>query len=94
MGEQDRTIIRALRCSASVPPADAVCKRCAYGIVEEWKLGSEEQRRYEVVSCDTDRIVVDAADRLEELTGGKPKQKAAQRAGTPKGGNQVKPYTL
>lgn len=24
---------------------------------------------YEVVSCDTDRIAVDAADRLEELTG-------------------------
>lgn len=71
MTEQDRTLIRALRCSANVPPEDEVCKRCAYGIVEEWKLGSEEQRRYEIVSCDTDRIVVDAADRLEELTGGK-----------------------
>lgn len=34
MGEQDRTIIRALRCSANVPPADEVCKQCAYGIVE------------------------------------------------------------
>lgn len=71
MGEQDRTIIRALRCSASVPPADAVCKRCAYGIVEKLELWDGTE--HEIVSCDTDRIVVDAADRLEELTGGKPK---------------------
>lgn len=69
MTEQDRTLIRALRCSANVPPEDEVCKRCAYGIVEEWKLGDGTEQ--EIVSCDTDRIVVDAADRLEELTGGK-----------------------
>ena len=42
MTEQDKTLIRALRCSANVPPEDEVCKRCAYGIVEEWKLRGEE----------------------------------------------------
>lgn len=61
-------IIRALRCSASVPPADEACRKCAYGIVE--KLELEDGNEHEFVSCDTDRIVVAAADRLEELTGG------------------------
>ncbi len=68
MTEQDRTIIRALRCSASVPPEDEVCKRCAYGIVEKLELGDGNE--HEFVNCDTYRIAVDAADRLEELTGG------------------------
>lgn len=71
MGEQDRTIIRALRCSASVPTGDEACRKCAYGIVEKLELGDGNE--YEVVSCDTDGIAVDAADRLEELTGGKQK---------------------
>lgn len=68
MGEQDRTIIRALRCSASVPTGDEACRKCAYGIVE--KLEIWDGNEHEFVSCDTDRIAVDAADRLEELTGG------------------------
>lgn len=68
MGEQDRTIIRALRCSASVPTGDEACRKCAYGIVE--KLEMWDGNEHEFVSCDTDRIAVDAADRLEELTGG------------------------
>jgi hypothetical protein len=68
MTEQDRTIIRALRCSASVPPEDEACRKCAYGIVEKLELGDGNE--HEIVSCDTDRIAVDAADRLEELTGG------------------------
>lgn len=68
MGEQDRTIIRALRCSASVPTGDEACRKCAYGIVEKLELWDGNE--HEFVSCDTDRIAVDAADRLEELTGG------------------------
>ena len=69
MTEQDKALIRALRCSANVPPEDEGCKQCEYGIIEMWKLGDGTE--HEIVSCDKDRIVVDAADRLEELTGGK-----------------------
>lgn len=69
MTEQDKALIRALRCSANVPPEDEVCKQCAYGIVEKWELGDGNE--CELVSCDTDRIVTDAVERLEELTGGK-----------------------
>lgn len=68
MTKQDRELIQALRCSANVPPEDEVCKQCEYGIIEMWKLACGKKR--ELVSCDTDRIVTDAAERLEELMGG------------------------
>ena len=57
----DEQLIRALRCSSSVPPEDAVCALCHYSLVEEWN-GAK------ICSCDCDRIVMDAAERLEELT--------------------------
>ena len=57
-------IIRALRCSASptVPP-DEVCTACRYGDIDEWD-------GIPMVSCACDRIVRDAAKRLEELSRG------------------------
>ncbi len=58
----DKQLIRALRCSSSVPPEDAVCAGCRYSLVEEWN-GEK------ICSCDCDRMVMDAAARLEELTG-------------------------
>lgn len=58
----DEQLIWALRCSSSVPPEDAVCALCHYSLVEEWN-GEK------ICSCDCDRIVADAAARLEELTG-------------------------
>ena len=57
----DKQLIQALRCSSSVPPEDAVCAECHYSLVEEWN-GEK------ICSCDRDRIVMDAAARLEELT--------------------------
>ena len=56
-----KQLIRALRCSSSVPPEDAVCTECHYSLVEEWN-GEK------ICSCDCDRIVMDAATRLEKLT--------------------------
>lgn len=57
----DKQLIQALRCSSSVPPEDAVCTECHYSLVEEW-YGEK------ICSCDCDRIGMDAAARLEELT--------------------------
>lgn len=58
-GEQ---LIRALRCSSSPKLDDSGCKTCPYCVIEMW-------RDEEILNCDCDRIGMDAADRLEELTG-------------------------
>lgn len=57
----DKQLIRALRCSSSVPLGGAVCTECHYSLVDEWN-GEK------ICSCDCDRIDMDAAARLEELT--------------------------
>lgn len=56
----DDQLIRALRCSSTVPD-DSVCEACPYCATETW-------REEEIRSCDCDRIGMDAAARLEELT--------------------------
>lgn len=58
----DEQLIRALRCSSSALLDDGVCKVCPYCVTETW-------REEEIQSCDCDRIGMDAAARLEELTG-------------------------
>lgn len=63
MTEQDRELVRALRCAATPMTGDMPCKTCRYNIIEEWNGGVWE-------SCDTNRISMDAAARLEELTAG------------------------
>ena len=57
----DAQLIRALRCSSSFLPDDSGCKTCPYCVTETW-------REEEIQSCDCDRIGMDAAARLEELT--------------------------
>lgn len=57
----DEQLIRALRCTSSVPPHDNVCAECHYSFVEKWN-GEK------FCGCDCDRIGMDAAARLEELT--------------------------
>ncbi len=57
----DEQLIRALRCSSSPKLDDSGCKACPYGVIEMW-------REEEIQSCDCDRIGMDAAARLEELT--------------------------
>lgn len=58
----DAELIRALRCSCSPLPDDSVCRECPYCIAKTF-----EGRDWS--SCDCDRIGMDAAARLEELTG-------------------------
>lgn len=57
----DDQLIRALRCSSSPKLDDGGCKECPYCVTEKW-------REEEILSCDCDRIGMDAAERLEELT--------------------------
>lgn len=58
----DEQLIQALRCSSSPMPDDNRCKTCPYCVTETW-------REEEILSCDCDKIGMDAAERLEELTG-------------------------
>lgn len=63
MTEQDRELVRALRCTATAMTWDETCKTCKtcrYNKIEGWN-GNEWE------SCDVDRISMDAAERLEEL---------------------------
>lgn len=57
----DDQLIRALRCSSSPKLDDSGCKTCPYCVIEMWK---DEK----LCACDCDRIGMDAAARLEELT--------------------------
>lgn len=56
-------LVEALRCSAAPggPADDAKCEGCAYGLREEF--GGEE-----LWSCDCDRMIMDAAVKIEDLT--------------------------
>lgn len=58
----DERLIWALRCSSSPMPDDSECKTCPHCVTETW-------REEEIRSCDCDKIGMDAAERLEELTG-------------------------
>lgn len=55
-------LVEALRCSITPggPADDAACKSCAYGAREEF--GGEE-----LWSCDCERMVAEAAARIEDL---------------------------
>ena len=66
MTGQNEELIRALRCAATVMTGDEPCKTCRHNVKEEWN-------GHEWYSCDVDRISMDAAARLEELTGGQQK---------------------
>lgn len=56
-------LVEALRCSATPggPADDAKCEGCTYGLRE--KFGGEE-----LVACACERLVMDAAAKIEELT--------------------------
>ena len=56
----DAQLIRALRCNYAIPDEDR-CKGCFYCVTETWH---EE----EYLSCNYDKICIDAAARLEQLT--------------------------
>lgn len=64
-----QTIINALRCNATEwnKDFDPPCGACPYGITEFWHGEA-------LSSCDGDRICLDAADMLEQLTT-KPQQR-------------------
>lgn len=53
-------LIAALRCSSSVPSAQLDCRTCAFHM-EETVYGKD------YAGCECDRILVDAADKIEEL---------------------------
>lgn len=64
MTEQDRALIRALRCYEEAARGEEKdCTGCPY-LEVEWYDGEWFEE------CDALRIDRDAADRLEELTGG------------------------
>jgi len=71
-GEDDAALIAALRCSATVG-GDKDCAHCAYGCRVGDHMPPESQVLLRVLAdepdCDCDRIALDAAQRLEELTG-------------------------
>lgn len=56
-------LVAALRCSITPggPADDKACENCTYGAREEF--GGEE-----LVCCDGERMVADAAARIEDLT--------------------------
>lgn len=70
--DTDPALIAALRCSLTVP-RDKDCASCKYGIrigddmppdaPAFWRALADE------IECDCDRMALDAAERLEELTG-------------------------
>lgn len=69
--DTDSALIAALRCSAAVG-GDKDCASCAYGCRVEDQLPPEIQVLLRVLAdeptCDCDRMALDAAQRLEELT--------------------------
>lgn len=68
----DPALIAALRCSATAG-GDKDCAHCAYGCRVGDHMPPEAQVLLRVLAdepdCDCDRIALDAAQRLEELTG-------------------------
>lgn len=70
--DTDPALIAALRCSATVG-GDKDCAHCAYGCRVGDHMPPEAQVLLRVLAdepdCDCDRIALDAAQRLEELTG-------------------------
>lgn len=70
--DTDPALIAALRCSATVG-GDKDCASCAYGCRVGDHMPPEAQVLLRVLAdepdCDCDRIALDAAQRLEELTG-------------------------
>lgn len=64
MTEQDKALIRALRCYEEAARGEETdCTGCPY-LTFEWYNGEM------LDGCDQQRIDTDAANRLEELTGG------------------------
>lgn len=70
--DTDPALIAALRCSSTVG-GDKDCAHCAYGCRVGDHMPPEAQVLLRVLAdepdCDCDRIALDAAQRLEELTG-------------------------
>lgn len=62
-------LVAALRCSAAEEVAEAHCETCPYYAVED--LSGEEAALFgeRWVSCDVDRMALDAAVLIEELSG-------------------------
>lgn len=56
-------LVEALRCAVTPggPADDAQCANCEYGVKE--RFGDEE-----IISCDCERMMCDAAAKIEELT--------------------------
>lgn len=53
-------LVAALRCSSSVPSAQLDCRTCAFHLEEA--INSKD-----CAGCECDRILVAAADKIEEL---------------------------
>lgn len=65
----DRELIEKLRCTSTPPAEGHSCSGCAYAVTEEVPEGWPSEFSEEVwISCDCDRIVLEAADRVEELS--------------------------
>lgn len=66
----NQEIIKALRCSASIHEEGPDCVGCPYAYMEKIPEEFREMCGGRTVweDCDTDRICLDAADRLEALT--------------------------
>lgn len=68
----DKKLIAALRCSATVPAEKQDCSNCPYFQREQLPEALWAKLKTEYWDgCDCDRIALDAADRLEQLTGGR-----------------------
>lgn len=67
-----KELIKALRCSASVPPKGHSCKGCPYRLLEEVDENIPVKADIEIngtkywESCDCDQIASDAAYMLEK----------------------------
>lgn len=61
-------IIKALRCSSTVRDHEVDCAKCAYYVKQKPVAGYENLPEEFWCQCDCDKIALDAADLIEEMT--------------------------
>lgn len=67
----DKTLIKALRCISTAGASNQDCESCPYFFRKQ--IPEDLQKKLKNKwwsSCDVDKVGMDAAARLEELTGG------------------------